>query len=201
MNNSPGTAASKDAWSVVLPAAWWQIPLATEESRQTAIEHLLEMQTAGAQIPQDVRDYLHSLLASQARTAANLADLMAISIHVIAGVALPATILVSTLPSAGSLDHILIELLGAHPQDGLATVPVGPVGAIRRRSVGMVTEQGLDIPMTTVQYYIPASHLPVLGHLSFSTPLSGELGEAIETLFEAVASTFAWNNQPAQTDN
>lgn len=181
------------AWGLVLPASWWRIPLHPESERQRSIDLLLQMQTENTQLEAEVKEYLSSTLEVRARMAAATSDLLAISLQVVEGLPLSGSLLVSVLPSPGGPEHILVDLLAAHPRDRTIRVDLYNAGpAIRRRSSEPITEQNQHIDMHTVQFYVPHPTRLLMLHLVFSTPLSGEAGAAMENLFDAIADTLEW---------
>lgn len=203
----PKAAATVGDVGLVLPHDWWVIPLRPAASRRRSVERLVRRQFTGIDDQPLLRADTARVLLEQADRAASAdAQLLALSLLEVAGVPVPASLVVHHLdvPSApdGVDEHdLLVDLEerlrpeeGSPPAPGFALdrarVSSGPV--LRR-----VHEQRADLegaephPSLVADYWIERPDRSGAVLLAFATPMVALRAGMLE-LFDAIADALHW---------
>ncbi len=185
-----------DEWRLVLPSAWWTIPLRDAGRREASIAALVEAQFAGVPAPESLKRDMRSALEFQAVRAAEYNGLsLAIARELLPGIPLGASLIVNHVATppitVGDLE-VLLDWSDGAPER--AEVAAGP--ALRRATLGVAeAADDLSVNTLTVNYYIPDEQGFGYYGLVLSAPLPPALAEPVEVLFDAVAQTFHYVSQ------
>lgn len=186
--------------AVVLPQHWWGVPLESPAETARSIIGLVDVQLGGSEQP-ELRPELGRLFLDQARLAAGTGGrLFAVSLMRVAGIPVPASLVLSWLDApprsgmpepGGLLVDLQAELL-AEARSAAVAIDLGrmQVGMVLRR----VHEQsrsieGADaVPSLVADYWVERPDGAGVVQLVFATPMV-LLREPMLELFDTVTGT------------
>ncbi|WP_432746804.1 hypothetical protein H7827_20065 [Streptomyces sp. JH002] len=187
-----------DDYRLLLPEDWYRIPLEPERCIRS-VDALVERQFKGVDDAPHVKKRVRDELLDQADKAiANGGVEMYLSLMKVGPIPVSASLVITFIgsgPDAGDLESVAADIQHASTDGAKATVvelPCGP--AVRARSsaeMGRDETSGEVLSSAAVDYYLPIPHSEAFLLLSFSTPLEA-IAEAMVRLFDAVATSFAW---------
>lgn len=189
---------------LIVPPAWFDLDL-DPATRRASIDRMLAERAAGAAEMPFVAD-LAVLLERQAAEAHERGAVRAAMFsEELGGERVSAALVVvvvegrgDTCATAGSdaggrvaLAWGLAEVLGGEGTTELCSLGAGPAVRVRRRATNELPGGG-QVPVESVQYFVPFPDGRDLVLLSFSTPSLG-LADAFAEVFDAMAGTLSWN--------
>lgn len=185
-------ATAAEHFTILTPADWYRIPLRPVERRGASVRALVDRQFHGVDDQPILKRRTLEDLRGAAEEAANKGGLVLyLSTQELMGVPLPASLLVTLVPTGGDALS-MARALADEGEVGLRDLPAGR--AVRSR----VTERFKDTRRmgsvfkdTLLQYYIPLPGEPEMLLLSFGSPLE-PLAEAMTELFDAIAGSVRW---------
>lgn len=194
-------------WSLLLPPAWWHVPLGDGPTTRRAITRLLDRRLADQ--PRDAVVQLRRELDSQLRRMADQAaeaggtDLW-LQAEPVRGLPVSASLVVSALPGVGGDDpHRLVAGFGV---DGVAELDVRELAgapAVRRlrrthnpppTAAVPDTLAGAASDVTLLDWVAPVPDSDDAVLLTFATT-TPQLEEALLVLFDAVAQSLTWRRR------
>jgi hypothetical protein len=184
---------------LAVPSDWWRIDL-DPRRRVRSVRALLDRQFAGHDDLARLRRQTEANLVHQAEEAAAGGGIeLFVTTEPVAGVPLPATLLVSLAPPAPdpgvvTPSDLVTHLAATHPaeQATLADLPAGLAVRHRYRAVSQPDPDEAEIVSVNLTTYlaVPEGEGAYL-MLSFSTPVE-PLGDAMAGLFDAISATVRW---------
>jgi hypothetical protein len=195
---------------VVVPGAWWRIPLRDAADRERSVKALVKRQLADTTASATLRhETEQSLLAAAADAASKQGVLWWISRDHAAGVPLSMSLLLSEIDQfrVRSFDHATEQLLG---REGAATSRMRPGRVLRHvyhrnageavdRIGGAARADAMPVVSETLQvdYWLerPDSRLVLL---AFASPLV-RYESALLELFDTVVDSIRWQDDEAPT--
>lgn len=194
---------------VVLPDHWWAIPLQPAQARERSVDALVARQFRGTDNQPLLRVDTRRQLLAQAQDAADSdARLLALSLLAVAGVPVPASLVVHWIdlpqipgvrPGDGTplvdLQHELQPAPGAELPAGyqldLGRMPAGTVlRRVHDRLAGLVADEA-SVPSLVADYWLERPDGRGLVQLAFATPMVG-LRQSLLELFDAIAGAVRW---------
>ena len=193
---------------VVLPDHWWAIPLQPPEARTRSVERLVERQFAGVDDQPLLRADTCRQLLAQAETAADSdGRLMALSLHRVADVPVPASLVVHWIDVAAGPEStpgdssLLLGLQEAFEPAAEASREPGFALDLGKMAAGMVLRRVHELPAElegaeptpslVVDYWLERPDGAGLVQLAFATPMLS-LRQPLLELFDAVAGALRW---------
>lgn len=184
---------------LILPPAWFELDL--EPSRRRAsIDQMVAERTGSA----DRTAFTDDLALLLERHAAEAYERGAVRASMfsqeLGGEHVAAALMVLVVPGQGDTDGpaddgrtLAWGLAGALRQEGATEVrrlPAGPAVRVRRRLLSAIPG-GKEVPVESVQYFVPFPDGDHLVLLNFSTP-NLALADAFAEVFDAMAETLSW---------
>lgn len=183
-------------FTILTPSDWYRIPLGDPDRRVRSVNALVERQFKGVDDQPVLKRETAATLTGAAQEAADNGGLVLyVSTQRILDVPLPASLLVTLMPSVGDALDAARALASGSGEIGLRDLAAGRSVRARRESRSKESAQlGSTLTDTLLQYYIPVPGEPEMLLLSFGTPLE-PLADAMVELFDAVAESV---RRPAQ---
>lgn len=194
----PGRSSAPTVqYRLITPQEWYQIPL-TPGEREKSVDALVNRQFKGHDDAAAVKARLRAELLGQADSAyRNYGVELYLSLQSAGPMTIPASLLVTYLPAHTVPAKTLAELAD-HAASGdpeaeasMPELPCGEVVRVRRREEPVDGAPEDAEPSVALDYYLPVPGTDDLVLLSFNTPLP-PLADALVTLFDAIARSFAW---------
>lgn len=194
-----GSKTAPVDYQLLLPEGWFRITLEPTR-RQASIDALVERQFKGLDDAPHLKWQAQDDLLKRAIEAERNGGIeLYLSLQQAGGLTIPASLLVSLVPSSQhggiSVQELAEYLLGNAPKEQQVATGKLPAGEAVRTRLRTVPPQedpsGNPLPTTALDYYIriPRSEAYLL--LSFSTPLD-PLADTLVELFDAVAGSLTW---------
>ncbi|MBS2533552.1 hypothetical protein KGQ20_12300 [Catenulispora sp. NF23] len=184
-------------YRIATPEGWERIVL-NPEAWDASIARIVDKQFKGVDNAPHLNAQMRESLAAQARQALAAGGLeLYLSLMQAASVPLPGSLLVTLIPPRpGRTPPPLDDLATAFAADGddvrMVDFPAGP--ALRRRwseAADAQQQLGNTRPVEHLDFHLAVPYSEAFLVLSFSTPMV-ELAEALDGLFESIASTLRW---------
>lgn len=204
MSQDAATPTSQDAkappprdYRIATPEGWERIVL-DPKVWDPVIARIVDKEFRGVDNAPHLKTQMRDMLRQQAAAAvANGGLELYLSLMRLADMPLPASLLVSFIPPRGAADPPpLSDLAMAYAAKGEDVRMMDfPAGAAMRRkwqeapNPGAQAGNNRPVAHLDIQFQVPESGAFLL--LSFSTPMF-ELAEALDGLFESIASTLRW---------
>lgn len=187
----------EEQWRIVLPSAWWTIPLRDERARERSAEALVRAQFKGTPAPQSlIRDMISAVSFQALRAAEANGVSMAIARELLPGIPLGASLIVTHTPTPPITAEDLQMLLTPGSDGVLEAAEVAAGDAVRRVVVARV-EAGDELTSTTltVDHFVPDERGFGYYGVVLSAPLPEELLAPVIELFDSIAQTFHYRSQ------
>lgn len=184
-------------YRIAMPESWERIVL-NPQTWDAAIAHITDKQFKGQDNVPHIKAQLRESLRLQAAQAlANGGLELYLSLMIVGGLPLPASLVVTFIPPRGdTAPPPLEDLAMAYAADGddvgMITLPTGP--ALRRKWQELPDpgrQMGNNRPVSHLDIQLAVPNSTAFLMLSFSTPMF-EVAEALDGLFESIASTLRW---------
>lgn len=202
---------------VTLPEDWWVIPLSDEAKTREAVRGLLRRQFSGIEDRPLFQSQLRAELLGQAAQAAQSGGrLLAISLTEVAGVPVPASMVLSWIdPPVGDRHDpgdVLMNLRDALYPDPAARLPAGhsldlarlpPGSTLRHLHLPLTLSQaGPDsapgVPSFVADYWLERPDGAGLVQFAFGSPMVAIQASMVE-LFDAIVSAIRWVDADSNT--
>lgn len=182
-----------------LPASWWLIPLGDAGRRRAAIAALVEQQFRGIDDqPLLKADTRRQLEQSAERSAQACGRLLAVSLQRVAGMPIPASLVVTWIaapPSgedgASPFADACEQARSTDDESDVAQIPAGPVLRQVRTRTGTAETGSEQLTSLQASYTLDRPDGLGLVQLAFSTPLA-EHRVPMLVLFDAVVDSVTW---------
>jgi hypothetical protein len=185
-------APAPESYELVVPDGWWAIDL-DPGHREANVAALIEHQWRGVDDAPLLKVEAREALRRRAAEAAAVGGRqLFLSVGLLAGVPLSASLLVSSVPlgTPAELTDLAESRRTAGRDVGQVLLPAGP--ALRTLWREMPAEGPGERPSTTcLDVHVPVPHAPRVLLLQFRTPME-PLAEALVDVFDAIAGTLRW---------
>lgn len=196
--------SGRSGFRMVLPKDWHGIPLDGVADR-SKLDRFVRQMAGSAPEAAHLREQVALLLQHVvARARSEGALHIAVYYQVLGNSVVGASLVVnaSVVPTqfrtepGVDLDAMAAELAGSSGEDvdaGVVTVNGGPAIRLRRRV--KATIEDVSATAESLQYFVPSPEGRQMIVLNFSTP-SVPVADALVDLFDAMATTFDWEDDP-----
>lgn len=184
------SAAPDRAYTFVLPGTWAQIPLDTPENARAAAQQLVRERVGRddrlASLRRTVRD---DLVATAAQAAINDADGLWLSLEILPGIPLPASMITSlrAWPPVAP-DDFAVRLAEFRPGSDILRTDAGPVARTRSTAQSRVDETRQSL---SLEYAVPSPSGTTVLVITASAPVI-EDAEPYTPLFDAIVDSLRW---------
>jgi hypothetical protein len=184
-----GTASG---YRLVVPEGWFSVDL--EPGRmERSVAALVKRQFAGIDNAPHLKAQARQQLLAQTQAAQAAGGLeMFLSFQQIAGVPLPASLVVFLVPSPGTqavtAQELARSLASSERQTTVLSLPAGQAVRVLGR-----TSSSDESASAGLEVFVSVPHSGEWLLLSFATPL-GPLAQALTKLFDAICTTLRWDH-------
>ena len=178
-------------YRLVVPDGWHAVDL--EPGRmERSVAALVKRQFAGTDNAPHLKAQARQQLLAQAEAAQAAGGLeMFLSLQQVAGVPLPASLVIFLVPPQGTqavtAQELARSLAGDERQAAVVSLPAGQAVRVQ----GRASPHG-EPRSATLEVFVPVPHNGEWLLLSFATPL-GPLAPALTKLFDAICTTLRWD--------